>query len=54
MLNSTLVLGVCSGLLGEIAGHGADVELVFPCAIHQGFLPLDALLIVLGELGAIP
>ena len=28
--------------LGEIAGHGADIELVFSHVIHQGFLAQDA------------
>ena len=40
--------------LGEVAGQGADVELVLSRVIHQGFLALDAGLIVFGGLAGIP
>lgn len=40
--------------VGEIAGHGTDIELIFCCVIHQGFLTLDATHIVVTELGGIP
>ena len=40
--------------LGEIAGHGTDIELVFTRAIHHGLVALDTTLVVLLVLGAIP
>ena len=47
-------LGLLNLMLGEIAGHGTDIELVFSHVIHQGFLALDVTFVVQLWLGAIP